>query len=168
MLCFVFVPSIVEEQKLWFVFVPSIVQERINSLFFVPLIVEGRIYSFRSKKNVFVLHVMEPRNRFQGTNSASQCSLSPYFLTFKEPRNRFQGTNSVIQCCLTNLKDRSGANSVYSTNGKDRSGMHQLQNFISQKLIKLFEQNFQRVFLYTCTASSPNLSSLALSQQKRR
>ncbi len=28
--------------------------------------------------NIFVLHVMEPRNRFQGTNSASQCSLSPY------------------------------------------------------------------------------------------
>ncbi len=27
--------------------------------------------------------------------------------------------------------------------------MHQLQNFISQKLKKLFERNFQRVFLYT-------------------
>ncbi len=35
-------------------------------------------------------------------------------------------------------------------------------NFISQKLIKLFERNFQRVFLYTFTASSPNLSSLYL------
>jgi hypothetical protein len=39
--------------------------------------------------------------------------------------------------------------------------MYQLQNFISQKIEKLFEQNFQRVFLYTYTASSANLSSLA-------
>jgi hypothetical protein len=29
-------------------------------------------------KFVFVLHVMEPKNWFQGTNSASQCGLSPY------------------------------------------------------------------------------------------
>ncbi len=48
-----------------------------NNLFFlVPSLVEVR--SLRSKKIVFlfVLHVMEPRNRFQGTNSASQCSLA--------------------------------------------------------------------------------------------
>ena len=37
-----------------------------------------------------------------------------------------------------------------------------LQNLISQKVIKLFEPNFQWVFLYTRTASSPNFSSLAL------
>jgi len=41
--------------------------------------------------------------------------------------------------------------------------MYQLQNFISQKLKKLFERKFQRAFLYTYTASSANLSSLALS-----
>jgi len=35
--------------------------------------------------------------------------------------------------------------------------------YISQKVIKLFEPNFQRVFLYAYTASSANLSSLALS-----
>jgi hypothetical protein len=40
---------------------------------------------------------------------------------------------------------------------------NKLQNLISQKVIKLFEQKFQRVFLYTYTASSANLSSLALS-----
>ena len=40
---------------------------------------------------------------------------------------------------------------------------NKLQNLISQKVIKLYEPNFQRVFLYTCTASSPNFSSLALS-----
>ena len=39
---------------------------------------------------------------------------------------------------------------------------NKLQNFISQKVIKLFEPNFQRVFLYAYTASSANLSSLAL------
>ncbi len=39
--------------------------------------------------------------------------------------------------------------------------MYQLQNFISQKIEKLFEQSFQRVFLYTYTASSANLSFLA-------
>ncbi len=44
-----------------------------------------------------------------------------------------------------------------------RTCMHQLQNFISQKICKLYEPNFQRVFLYTYTASSVNLSSLALS-----
>jgi hypothetical protein len=40
---------------------------------------------------------------------------------------------------------------------------NKLQNLISQKVIKLFEPNFQRGFLYTCTASSPNFSSLTLS-----
>ena len=40
---------------------------------------------------------------------------------------------------------------------------NKLQNLISQKVIKLFEQKFQRVFLYTYTSSSANLSSLALS-----
>ncbi len=40
---------------------------------------------------------------------------------------------------------------------------NKLQNFISQKLIKRFKPNFQRVFLYTCTASLLNFSSLALS-----
>jgi hypothetical protein len=40
---------------------------------------------------------------------------------------------------------------------------NKIQNFISQKLKKLFEPKFQRVFLYTYTASSGNLSSLALS-----
>jgi hypothetical protein len=45
---------------------------------------------------------------------------------------------------------------------------NKLQNFISQKLKKLFEQKFQGVFCYTYTASSVNLSSLALSWQKRR
>ena len=45
---------------------------------------------------------------------------------------------------------------------------NKLQNFISQKLKKLFERKFQGVFLYTYTASSKNLSSQALSQQKRR
>ncbi len=39
---------------------------------------------------------------------------------------------------------------------------NKLQNFISQKLKKLFEPKFQQVFLYTYTASSGNLSSLAL------
>jgi hypothetical protein len=39
---------------------------------------------------------------------------------------------------------------------------NELQNFISQKLIKLYERVFQQVFSYTCTASSPNFSSLAL------
>ena len=43
---------------------------------------------------------------------------------------------------------------------------NKLQNFISQKVIKLFEPNFQIVFLYAYTASSANLSSLALLQQK--
>ena len=40
---------------------------------------------------------------------------------------------------------------------------NKLQNFIYQKLIKLYERIFQQVFLYTGTASSPNFSSLALS-----
>ena len=40
---------------------------------------------------------------------------------------------------------------------------NKLQNLICQKVIKLFEPNFQRGFLYTYTASSGNLSSLALS-----
>jgi hypothetical protein len=40
---------------------------------------------------------------------------------------------------------------------------NKLQNLICQKVIKLFEPNFQRGFLYTYTARSGNLSSLALS-----
>ncbi len=40
---------------------------------------------------------------------------------------------------------------------------NKLQNLISQKVIKLFEPNFQRDFLDTCTASSANFSSLTLS-----
>ncbi len=84
---FFFLPLMVEEQILGVVFVPLIVQERINLFSFVPLIVEVRIYSFIfpsiQTKIVFVfvfvsfrfvLHE-EHRNRFQGTNSASQCSL---------------------------------------------------------------------------------------------
>ena len=39
---------------------------------------------------------------------------------------------------------------------------NKLQNFVSQKIKKLFEPNFKWVFLYTYTASSANLSSLAL------
>jgi hypothetical protein len=39
---------------------------------------------------------------------------------------------------------------------------NQLQKSISQKLIKIMERNSQRVFFYTCTASSSNLSFLAL------
>ncbi len=46
--------------------------------------------------------------------------------------------------------------------------MHELKTFISQKLINLFERNFQRVFLCTYTTSLANFSSLALSKQKRR
>jgi hypothetical protein len=42
----------------------------------------------------------EPRNRFQGIDSSSLCSLSPNFLTFKEPKNRFQGINSAGLCSL--------------------------------------------------------------------
>ncbi len=40
---------------------------------------------------------------------------------------------------------------------------NKLQNLISQKLKKLFEPKFQGIFLYTYTASSANLSFLALS-----
>jgi hypothetical protein len=58
---------------------------------------------------------------------------------------------------IPQFKDRSGAKKTV------RTCMHQLQNFISQKICKLFEPNFQRVFLYTYTASLVNLSSLALS-----
>jgi hypothetical protein len=53
-----------------------------NSFFFVPSLVEVYKYihfsSLRSKKIVFVfvVHVMKPRNRFQGINSAGQCSLA--------------------------------------------------------------------------------------------
>ncbi len=36
--------------------------------------------------------------------------------------------------------------------------MHQLKNFTSQKLRKLFEQKFQRVFIFKCTASSVNFT----------
>ncbi len=46
--------------------------------------------------------------------------------------------------------------------------MNQLQNFISQKLIKLFERNFQQVFLYTYIASPAIFLYLALSYQKRK
>ncbi len=42
----------------------------------------------------------------------------------------------------------------YSAKKMVHSCMHQLQNFTSQKLSKLFERNFQQVFLYTYTASS--------------
>jgi hypothetical protein len=43
--------------------------------------------------------------------------------------------------------------------------MHQLQNFISQKLIKRLQRNFQRVFLYTYTAIQPDLHKTSRSPQ---
>ncbi len=105
-------------------------------------------------------------------------SMSPHLETFKEPRNRFQGTK---EACIDELgsrqlsvsMSRGVADSPYRRVGESptprigESGSHYLiynilQSFISQKIIKLSERNFQRVFLYKYTASSSNLSSLAL------
>ncbi len=38
----------------------------------------------------------------------------------------------------------------------------QLQKIISQKVIKISERDFQRIFFYKCSVSVPNLESLAL------
>jgi hypothetical protein len=58
-----------------------------NSFFVVPLLVEVRIYWFffaSIQKNIVLkrpevafLKLMEPRNRFQGVDSASLCSGGP-------------------------------------------------------------------------------------------
>ena len=102
-------------------------------------------------------------------------SLSPKHLRSpgidsKEPEN--QGTrNQEPTLCIG--ESRGVADSPYRRVGESptprisESGSryliyNKLQNFISQKITKLFERNFQRAFLYTYTASSANLSSLAL------
>jgi hypothetical protein len=51
---------------------------------------------------------------------------------------------------------RGVADSPYRQVGESLLIYNKLKNFISQKLKKLFEPNFQRVFLYTCTASAKN------------
>jgi hypothetical protein len=91
-------------------------------------------------------------------------SMSLYLETFKEPRNRFQGTRKPRNQGTRNQEltlrigeSRGVADSQYRGIGESptprigESGSryliyNKLQNFISQKITKLFEQNFQRVF----------------------
>ncbi len=47
----------------------------------------------------------EPRNWFQGIDSASLCCLRRYFLTFKVPRNLFHGIESASLCSLAGRYD---------------------------------------------------------------
>jgi hypothetical protein len=84
-------------------------------------------------------------------------------------RDKYPGSATLLSTSKLYIsKIKKVADSRIGESGSRYLIYYKLQNLISQKVIKLFEQKFRQVFLYTYTASSANLSSLALSKQKRR
>jgi hypothetical protein len=59
------------------------------------------IYRKTDYKNLFVVSILKVSDEFRRIRI-----LSPYLITFKEPRNRFQGMNSASLCSLAGRYDK--------------------------------------------------------------
>jgi hypothetical protein len=73
-----FIPQIGKIEAKRSLFIPQIRKIEAERTRLIPEIGKIEAKKRTGLKFIFVLHVMEPRNRFQVTNFSSQCSLSSY------------------------------------------------------------------------------------------
>ncbi len=139
---FVFVCSIAEERILNFFFVRSIVEERIHSIFSFRFIVQGQIRLFS-----FVRSIVARRNHqftFVSIPKSLQIRFTSFSFLFMEiylmHSFHFDLSNFGISMFVSfRYRKRSQDRSFVPTSFLVRPCLHQLQNFISQKLSKLFD-----------------------------